>query len=147
MRPRRSGRRAEYDDHGLTHPRVRREFRDGEARIGIVAVTVAAISWILTLPPITLRTAVPSIVLGCRLAAVAGAVVFQGSEEHAGSEASRSSSASSGSRFHSAMTDQTAANVREVFTWSAVIASGLTFATPLIFAGARRDHLRAQLVS
>ena len=33
-----------------------------------------------------------------------------------------------------AMTNQTAANVSEVFTWSAVIASGLTFATPLLFA-------------
>jgi simple sugar transport system permease protein len=33
-----------------------------------------------------------------------------------------------------AMTNQTSANVREVFTWSAIIASGLTFTTPLIFA-------------
>jgi simple sugar transport system permease protein len=32
------------------------------------------------------------------------------------------------------MTNQTSANVREVFTWSAVIASGLTFMTPLVFA-------------
>ena len=33
-----------------------------------------------------------------------------------------------------AMTNQTSANVRTVFTWSALIASGLTFTTPLIFA-------------
>ncbi len=101
-------------------------------RIGIVAVTVAAISWILTLPPITVRTPVPSFVLGC-LAAVAGAVVFRDPKNR------RLGGVTIfiglvGIPLSLAMTDQTAANVREVFTWSAVIASGLTFATPLIFA-------------
>ncbi len=33
-------------------------------RTGIVAVVVAGIAWILTLPPILVRTPVPSIVLG-----------------------------------------------------------------------------------
>ena len=43
-------------------------------RVGIAAAVVAGIAWILTLPPITARSAVPSIVLGL-LAAAVGIVV------------------------------------------------------------------------
>ncbi len=39
----------------------------------MAAVALAAIAWILTLPPIMARTAVPSIVLGLIAAAIGGA--------------------------------------------------------------------------
>ncbi len=101
-------------------------------RVGVVAVVVAAIAWILTLPPIMVRTPVPSIVLGV-IAALFGVVVVLDPKHR------RLGGVTIGVGLIAiplalAMTNQTAANVREVFTWSAVIASGLTFTTPLIFA-------------
>jgi general nucleoside transport system permease protein len=101
-------------------------------RIGIAALVMAAIAWILTLPPIMTRTVVPSFVLGC-LAAVVGAVVLRDPKHRRLGGASVVIGLIA-IPLSLAMTNQTAANVREVFTWSAVIASGLTFATPLIFA-------------
>ena len=100
-------------------------------RIGIAAVVLAAIAWILTLPPILARTAVPSIVLGI-IATVAGvAVVRDPKQRRLGGVTIFLGLVAIPLAL--AMTNQTATNVSEVFTWSAVIASGLTFATPLIF--------------
>ncbi len=101
-------------------------------RYGIGAVVLGAIAWILTLPPILVRTPVPSIVLGL-IAAVAGVTVILNPKHR------RLGGCAIGLGLIAiplalAMTDQSSANVRVVFTWSAVIASGLTFATPLIFA-------------
>jgi len=101
-------------------------------RVGIASAVLAGIAWILTLPPIMARTAVPSIVLGL-LAAVVGLWVALNPKHR------RLGGATIGAGLIAipialAMTNQTAANVSEVFTWSAVIASGLTFTTPLIFA-------------
>ena len=101
-------------------------------RVGIAAAVLAGIAWILTLPPIEARSAIPSIVLGL-IAAGAGIFVALNPRHR------RLGGATIGAGLIAiplalAMTNQTAANVSEVFTWSAVIASGLTFATPLIFA-------------
>jgi simple sugar transport system permease protein len=101
-------------------------------RAGIAAAVLAGIAWILTLPPIMVRSAVPSVVLGLIAAGVGVAVALNPKHRRLGG-------ATIGAGLIAiplalAMTNQTAANVREVFTWSAVIASGLTFATPLIFA-------------
>ncbi|MCL2418911.1 MAG: ABC transporter permease [Conexibacteraceae bacterium] len=101
-------------------------------RAGTAAAVLAAVAWILTLPPIMARTALPSAVLGL-VAALIGVLVLRNAQHRrlggvtvlAGLVAIP---------LALAMTNQSAANVREVFTWSAVIASGLTFATPLIFA-------------
>jgi ABC-type uncharacterized transport system permease subunit len=101
-------------------------------RIGIAAAVLAAVAWILTVPPVTVRSAIPSIVLGLIAAGVGVWVALHPRHRRLG-----------GATFGAgliaiplalALTSQTAANVNEVFTWSAVIASGLTFATPLIFA-------------
>jgi general nucleoside transport system permease protein len=100
--------------------------------IGIAAATMAGISWILTLPPIMARTAVPSVVLGL-LAAVAGVAVAR-DPKHRRLGGATVVAGLIAIPIALAMTNQTSANVREVFTWSAVIASGLTFTTPLIFA-------------
>jgi simple sugar transport system permease protein len=100
-------------------------------RIGIAAVSLAAIAWILPLPPITLRTAVPSIVLGL-IAALAGvAVVRDRKHRRLGGVTIFVGLVAIPTAL--ALTNQTTANVAEVFTWSALIASGLTFATPLLF--------------
>jgi ABC-type uncharacterized transport system permease subunit len=101
-------------------------------RVGIAAVVLAAIAWILTLPPIMSRSAVPSIVLGL-VAAIVGAAVLR-NPKHRRLGGVTIVVGLIAIPLALAMTNQTAANVREVFTWSAVIASGLTFATPLIFA-------------
>jgi simple sugar transport system permease protein len=105
---------------------------DQMQRVGIAAAVLGAIAWILTLPPIMARTALPSIVLGL-IAAAAGAAVITAPKHR------RLGGCAIGLGLIAiplalAMTNQTAVNVREVFTWSAVIASGLTFTTPLIFA-------------
>jgi general nucleoside transport system permease protein len=113
-------------------PRVETRPANFAKQIGIGAAVLAGIAWILTLPPITLRTPVPSIALGL-IAAIIGALVLREPKQR------RLGGATIGAGLIAiplslAMTNQTAANVNEVFTWSAVIASGLTFATPLIFA-------------
>ncbi|MGH2861310.1 MAG: ABC transporter permease [Solirubrobacteraceae bacterium] len=101
-------------------------------QIGIAAAVLVAIAWILTLPPIMARTAVPSIVLGTVGAAVGAAVLLHPRHRRLGGVTVAVGLIAIPLAL--AMTNQTAANVREVFTWSAVIASGLTFTTPLIFA-------------
>ncbi len=100
-------------------------------RIGLGAGALALVAWIMPLPPILARTPWPSIVLGL-LAALAGLyVVLDPKHRRLGGA----------SIFFGlvaiplalALTNQSAANVGQVFTWSAVIASGLTFTTPLLF--------------
>ena len=108
--------------------RVARDLRT----YGIGAVVCGAIAWILTLPPIMVRAAVPSIVLGL-IAAAAGVVVIR-SPKHRRLGGCAIGLGLIAIPLALAMANQTSANVREVFTWSAIIASGLTFTTPLIFA-------------
>ena len=100
-------------------------------RIGIGAVVLAAIAWILTLPPILARTAVPSAVLGVIAALIGVWVLLDRKHRRLGGAAVFLGLVAIPVAL--AMTNQTTANVSEVFTWSALIASGLTFATPLLF--------------
>jgi simple sugar transport system permease protein len=101
-------------------------------QIGIGAAVVAAIAWILTLPPIMARTAVPSIVLGVISAAVGAAVLRDPKHRRLGGVTVVVGLIAIPLAL--AMTNQSSANVRQVFTWSAVVATGLTFTTPLIWA-------------
>jgi simple sugar transport system permease protein len=100
-------------------------------RVGIAAAVLGAIAWILTLPPVMARTAVPSIVLGIVAALVGVAVLRNPKHRRLGGVTVFLGLVAIPLAL--AMTNQSAANVREVFTWSAVIASGLTFTTPLLF--------------
>jgi general nucleoside transport system permease protein len=100
-------------------------------RVGMVALVLSIVAWILTLPPVMARTAVPSIVIGL-IAALAGVVVLR-DPKHRRLGAVTVFLGLVAIPLALAMTNQSAANVREVFTWSAVIASGLTFTTPLLF--------------
>jgi simple sugar transport system permease protein len=101
-------------------------------QIGIGAAVVAVIAWILTLPPIMARTAVPSIVLGVISAAVGAAVLRDPKHRRLGGVTVVVGLIAIPLAL--AMTNQSSANVRQVFTWSAVVATGLTFTTPLIWA-------------
>lgn len=100
-------------------------------RVGIVALVLSIVAWILTLPPVMARTAVPSVVIGL-IAALAGVVVLR-DPKHRRLGTVTVFLGLVAIPLALAMTNQSAANVREVFTWSAVIASGLTFTTPLLF--------------
>ena len=100
-------------------------------RVGMVALVLSIVAWILTLPPVMARTAVPSVVIGLN-AALVGVVVLR-DPKHRRLGAVTVFLGLVAIPLALAMTNQSAANVREVFTWSAVIASGLTFTTPLLF--------------
>ena len=101
-------------------------------RIGIAAAVLGGIAWLLTLPPILARTAVPSIVLGLIAAAAGVYVVLNPKHRRLGGVTIAVGLIAIPLAL--AMTNQSQSNVSQVFTWSAVIASGLTFTTPLIFA-------------
>jgi ABC-type uncharacterized transport system permease subunit len=101
-------------------------------RAGIAALVLATIAWILPLPPILVRSAAPSIVLGL-IAALVGVVVLR-EPKHRRLGGVAVAVGLIAIPLAIAMSNQTSANVREVFTWSAVVASGLTFTTPLIWA-------------
>lgn len=101
-------------------------------QIGIGAAVLAGIAWILTLPPILIRSAIPSVVLGVIAALVGALVLREPKQRRLGGAVIVAGLLATPIAL--AMTNQTSANVQTVFTWSALIASGLTFATPLIFA-------------
>jgi ABC-type uncharacterized transport system permease subunit len=100
-------------------------------RVGIAAVVLSLVAWWLTLPPILIRSAVPSIVVGLGAAAAGVWVIREGHLRLGGCALVLGLVAIP---IAVAMTNQPTANVREVFTWSALIASALTFTTPLLFA-------------
>jgi ABC-type uncharacterized transport system permease subunit len=100
-------------------------------RAGIAAVIVSIIAWWLTLPPILIRSAVPSIIVGLA-AAAAGAWVIHEKQWRLGGTAVVLGLVAIPIAL--VMTHQPTANVKQVFVWSALIASALTFTTPLLFA-------------
>lgn len=100
-------------------------------RAGIAAAALALIAWILPLPPVLARTPWPSVVLGA-IAALAGVLVVL-DPKHRRLGGVTIFLGLVAIPLALAMTNQSTANVSEVFTWSAVIASGLTFTTPLLF--------------
>ncbi len=99
--------------------------------VGIAAVVLGALAWIITIPPIEVRTLVPTIVLAV-LAVGAGAWTVAGGERKLGIEgivvAVVAVGGAIGSKHSSIST------LESVFTWSALVAATLTYATPLLFA-------------
>ena len=100
-------------------------------RVGIVAVVASLVAWWLTLPPILIRSSVPSIIVGV-LAAAGGAWVVREKHYRLGGTAVVLGLVAIPIAI--AMVHQPVDNVKNVFTWSALIASALTFTTPLLFA-------------
>jgi general nucleoside transport system permease protein len=99
-------------------------------QIAIAGIVLAAIAWVITIPPVEVRGMAPSIVLAVA-AVAAGAWSIAGGERKLGSEAivvalfavaGAAASASS-----------SVGTLESVFTWSALVAATLRYATPLVF--------------
>ena len=89
------------------------------------------VAWFITLPPVLVRTPVPSILIGL-LAMTAGGWAIAGGEKRS-SAGARSSPASSAASGAVAATQSGVGNLKDVVTWSALVAATLRYATPLIF--------------
>jgi simple sugar transport system permease protein len=100
-------------------------------QIGIAGVVLGALAWVVTIPPINVRTILPSIVLAI-LAASAGAWAATHDERKLGVESvlvavlAVCGAVASIKSAHSTL--------ESVFTWSALTAATLRYATPLLFA-------------
>ena len=100
-------------------------------RVGIAGLVLAVLAWVITLPPALVRSPIPSVLLAV-LAVVAGSVAARGGERRLGlGDVALGIVAVAGAI---ASTKSGVGHLKTVFTWSALIASMLRFATPLLFA-------------
>jgi general nucleoside transport system permease protein len=99
--------------------------------VGWVGVGLAVIAWFITLPPILLRTPVPSLLLAAA-AVGAGVIAAQGGQRKLGYGAVVAAVLAAILAVVSTQSGE--ANLERVFVWSALIAAMLRFATPLVFA-------------
>jgi general nucleoside transport system permease protein len=97
---------------------------------GIAGVVLGALAWVITVPPIEVRGMVPSIVLAI-VAAAAGAWSAAGGERKLGFEAIVVALLALAGAAASAKSS--VATLETVFTWSALVAATLRYATPLLF--------------
>jgi simple sugar transport system permease protein len=100
-------------------------------QIGIAGIVLGAIAWVITIPPIEVRGVTASIVLAA-LAVLAGAWSIAGGERKLGSEAIVVALFAVAGAAASA--NSSTATLESVFTWSALVAATLRYATPLVFA-------------
>ncbi|HEV3376841.1 MAG TPA: ABC transporter permease, partial [Thermoleophilaceae bacterium] len=103
----------------------------GAKQIGWAGVALAAIAWFITLPPLLVRTPIPSILLAAA-AAGAGSLAVQGGQRKLGYGAIVAAVLAVIAAVVSTKSGE--ANLERVFVWSALIAAMLRFATPLVFA-------------
>src|SRR5262245_9852830 len=94
------------------------------------AIAVGIVAWYITLPPILVRSFVPSVVLGL-VAIGAGAWVLGQGENRLGWGAIAAGVIGAGGAV--ASTRSGAGHLEDVVTWSALFAAMLRFATPLLF--------------
>jgi general nucleoside transport system permease protein len=99
--------------------------------VGWIGVGLAVLAWWITLPPILLRTPVPSILLAAA-AVGAGVIAAQGGERKLGYGAVVAGVLAAILAVVSTQSGE--ANLERVFVWSALIAAMLRFATPLVLA-------------
>ena len=99
--------------------------------IGWVGVALALLAWFITLPPLMLRTPVPSILLAAA-AVGAGVIAVQGGQRKLGYGAVVAGVLAAILALVSTQSGE--ANLERVFVWSALIAAMLRFATPLVLA-------------
>src|ERR671915_212684 len=99
--------------------------------IGWVGVALAVLAWFITLPPLMLRTPVPSILLAAA-AVGAGVIAVQGGQRKLGYGAVVAGVLAA--ILAVVGTQSGEANLERVFVWSALIAAMLRFATPPGFA-------------
>ena len=100
-------------------------------QLGWAGVALGAIAWYLTLPPLLVRTPVPSVLLAV-VAVVAGVAATRAGDARLGRGAIIAGVA--GGIGAVVATKSGEANLEKVFVWSALFAAALRFATPLLFA-------------
>jgi simple sugar transport system permease protein len=100
-------------------------------QFGIAGLVLAAVSWVITLPPFLVRSPVPSLVLVV-LAMGAGAAAVSGGENRLGYGAI--ALALLGLAGALGNTNSGVSHLKVVFTWSVLAAATLNYATPLLFA-------------
>ena len=100
-------------------------------QVGIAGVVLGALAWVITIPPIEVRTIVPSVVLAV-LVVAAGAWTVAGGERKLGIGAIAVGVAAVGGAVGSS--NSSVATLESVFTWSALVAATLRYMTPLLFA-------------
>ena len=98
--------------------------------VGWGAIAVGVIAWYIALPPILVRSFVPSVVLGV-MAIGAGAWVLGRGESRLGWGAIAAGVIGAGGAV--ASTRSGTGHLADVVTWSALFAAMLRFATPLLF--------------
>jgi general nucleoside transport system permease protein len=98
--------------------------------VGWAGVSLGAIAWYMALPPLLVRTAVPSLLLA--LAAVAAGVFAHRSGERRLGWGAIAAGVLGGVGAVVA-TESGEGNLEDVFVWSALFAAMLRFATPLVF--------------
>jgi ABC-type uncharacterized transport system permease subunit len=94
-------------------------------------VSLGAIAWFIALPPLLVRSPVPSVLLAL-IAVAAGVVAVRGEERRLGYGAIVAGVI--GGVAAVVATQSGVENLEDVFVWSALIAAMLRFATPLVFA-------------
>ena len=99
--------------------------------LAVAGLVLGALAWAITVPPIGVRGMVPSIVLAI-LAVCAGAFSAAAGERKLGIEAILVALFAVAGAVASA--NSGAATLKSVFTWSALVAATLRYATPLLFA-------------
>jgi len=100
-------------------------------QVGIAAAVLGALAWVITIPPIEVRSVAPSVVLAA-VAVLAGAWAVAGGERKLGIEAIAVAVLAVAGSVASA--NSSIATLESVFTWSALVAATLRYMTPLLFA-------------
>jgi general nucleoside transport system permease protein len=99
--------------------------------LGWIGIGLGALAWFVALPPLMIRTPIPSLLIA--LAAVAcGVLAVQGDQRRLGYGAITAGII--GGVGAVVATQSGEGNLEDVFVWSALIAAMLRFATPLAFA-------------
>jgi general nucleoside transport system permease protein len=100
-------------------------------QVAVAGLVLGALAWVITVPPIGVRGMAPSIVLAI-LAVCAGAWSAANGERKLGVEAVLVALFAVAGAVASA--NSGVATLESVFTWSALVAATLRYATPLLFA-------------
>jgi general nucleoside transport system permease protein len=103
----------------------------GAAQLGWLGIGLGALAWFICLPPLMLRTPIPSLFLTA-LAMAAGWAAVRGDEKRLGWGAIVAGVL--GAIGAVVATKSGEGNLEDVFVWSALLAAMLRFATPLTFA-------------
>ncbi len=100
-------------------------------QLGWLGIGLGGLAWFIALPPLLIRTPVPSLVIAA-MAVGAGAVAVRADEKRLGYGAVAAGVI--GGLGAVVATRSGVENLEDVFVWSALIAAMLRFATPLTFA-------------